>query len=259
MKIKQKFLIPIYGLRSGLKQNIRLDEQITLRNIDLFNDEYKFFKKFGLNGDYKAVLDVNYKYDSDNPSEPLPGISLNLINKFDSSLVVYGDGKVGVAAILPSPTDLKFPGGSIIFSEKVQYDETLKRELDSDFKIFYKQFTKAYDKRPVAFDSFRRSRGRFANNDKAIDSCTSLESIFVPKSERSKAVFILNGLKILGFEPNERRLIKDLIEYRNAIIHADREKQIRLISERKYSYQKFEDTFELVRKILYKYVEQPWD
>ena len=112
--------------------------------------------------------------------------------------------------------------------------------------------------RPVAFDVYRRSCDRFSNNDRTIDSCTVLESLFVPLGERSKKSFTLNGLNILMFSTNEIKTIDDLIEYRNAIINADRKRQLKLLTGSKYTYKWFEDVFKLIRRILYKYVDNPW-
>ena len=255
---KQKFLAPIYGLKKSPRKSIKLDKNILIRAIDLFAEEHKYFKSFGLKGSYDAVLEVNYEYDSNNPSEPFPGLFINLINKFDASLVVYGDGIVGVAGVIPATKD-SIPGGGILSSSaRPQYEEKLDKEIDEDFATYYKNFVKAYDMRPAAFDVYRRSCERFSNNDRAIDSCTILESLFVPPNERSKKSFILYGLNILRFNTDEIKSIDDLIEYRNAIIHADRKKQLKLLSGSKYTHKWFEDTFKLIRRILYKYVESPW-
>lgn len=257
MKKKQKFLAPIYGLKESLKKNIKFNEKLLLRNINLFKKEYEFFEKQGLKASYNAVLEINYQYNPDDASEPYPGISLNIVNRFDSALLVYGDGVVGVAGIFPASKKSAF-GGIILYSSKTRHEESLDKVIDEDFILFYKNFVKAYNMRPLAFDVYRRSRDRFTNNDKTIDSCTVLESIFVPSSERSKKSFILNGMNILGFSKTNIEMIDDLIEYRNAIIHADITKQHRLLSRSKYTYKWFEDTFKLIRKILYKYVECPW-
>ena len=259
MKSKQLFLAPIYGLRNSLKSNVKIDKTLLIRNASILEREDKLFASYDLKEDYKAVLEINYCFDSQDPSEPFPNLFLNTINKFDSSLVVYGDGKVGIAAVFPKDRETNFSGGGVLFSSKVQYEEQLDKQIDSKFKTFYKQFSKAYEMRPVAFDDFRRSQDRFANNDKAIDSCTVLESIFVPRGERSKCPYILNGLKIMGFDNKEVALINDLIEYRNSIIHADRERQLKLITERKYTHQKFEETFKLIRLILFRFVKAPWE
>ncbi len=257
MKKKDKFLIPIYGLKNSLKEDIKLDNNLLLRNINLLKKEHELFEEYGLRANYKAVLEVNYQYNSDNPSEPYPNISLNIVNEFDSALLVYGNGIVGAAGILPV---LKRTGfrGYIIYSSKTKYEEGLNKDIDENFVYYYKKFLKAYSMRPMAFDVYRRSRDRFTNNDKTIDSCTVLESIFVPREERSKKSFILNGMKILGFK-EEVKVIDDLIEYRNAIIHADIKKLHKLISGSKYNYDWFENTFKLMRKILSRYVEAPWN
>lgn len=259
MKKKQKFLAPVYGLKRGPKQSIKLDKGILIRSVDIFAEEQKHFEKFGLKGSYDGVLEVDYEYDSDNPSEPFPGLFINLINKIDASLVIYGDGVVGVAGVVPAPKE-EFSGGGILSSSaKPQYEEKLDKEIDDNFAVYYKEFVKAYDMRPVAFDVYRRSCERFANNDRTIDSCIILESLFVPLNERSKKSFILYGLNILKFSDGEIKAVDDLIEYRNAIIHADRKKQLKLLSGSKYTYKWFEDTFKIIRRILYKYVESPWN
>lgn len=61
------------------------------------------------------------------------------------------------------------------------------------------------------------------------------------------------------FDTNEIKTIDDLIEYRNAIIHADRKRQLKLLSGSKYTHKWFENTFRLIRRVLYKYVESPWN
>lgn len=258
MKKKQKYLVPIYGLKTGLEESFALGKDILLRNINLINKEYEYFAKRGLNASYKVVLEINYSYDEKNPSEPYPGISLRIVNKFDAALVVYGNGAAGVAGILPANAKAEF-GGITINSQKTHYKDGLDKNLDEGFADYYKSFEKAYDFRPMAFDIYRKSRGRFNNNDKAIDSCTVLESIFVPSGERSKKPFILNGLNIQGYGRDEICMIGDLVDYRNAIIHADIKKLHKLLVGSKYTHMWFENAFKLVRKILFKYVEKPWD
>mgnify|MGYP001592004209 CR=1 FL=1 len=258
MKKKQKFLAPIYGLKKSPRKIIKLEGNILIRAVDIIKDEYKYFKKFGLNGNYDGVLEINYKFDPNNPSEPFPGLFINLINKFDASLVVYGDGVVDVAGVVPVQNE-EFSGGGILSSStKPRYEEKLDKDIDEKFAAYYRSFVKAYDMRPVAFDIYRRSCDRFANNDRTIDSCIILESLFIPQGERSKKPFILYGLNLLKFNAVEIKRIDDLIDYRNAIIHADRKKQLKLLTGPKFSHKWFEDTFKLVRKILYKYVESPW-
>lgn len=252
----RKYLAPIYGVK-GLKSDIKIDKNIVLRNINLLAEEYKLFEEHGLTANYYVVLEIDYKYDENDSSEPMPAMSLNIINKIDAALVVYGEGTVGIAAIIPTSKNDGLP--YILSRTKPNYKEYLNKEITEDFVVYYKKFIKAYNMRPIAFDWYRRSQDRFANNDRTIDSCTALESIFVPKGERSKKQFILNGMKIMGFEKIDVDRIDSLIEYRNAILHADREKQLQLLSGAKYTHSWFEDTFNLMRKILYSYVEKPWN
>lgn len=256
MKKKQKFIAPIYGLKESLKGDVKLDDETLIRQVNLLKEEYKFFERQGIRTTCDAVLEVDYQYDDDNPSEPYPGISLNVLNRFDASLLIYGENKggVGIAGIFPA--DIKGHGVTL-FTAKTHYDEGLDSEIDDDFATYYKKFIKAYSMRPLAFDIYRKSRDRFANNDKTIDCCTSLESIFVPAGERSKKPFILNGMNILGFNKKDVECIDDLIECRNAVIHADLQKQLKLLSGSKYTHRWFEDAFKLVRRVLYKYVEKP--
>jgi len=255
---KQTFLIPIYGLREGLQNSIILEKGVLIRNIDLLGKEYKTFRNYGLKANYHAVLEIDYQYDSNDASEPYPGISINVINKVDSALLVFGEGNVGTAAILPKSKTSGYTG-FILSNARPRYEECLDKKLDKDFVDFYKKFLKAYELRPLAFDIYRRSRDRFANNDRTIDSCTVLESIFVPLGEKSKKPFILSGMKILGFSNKEVGIINDLVEYRNAIIHADRNKQLKFLSGSRYTHVWFETAFKLIRDILYKFVEHPWN
>lgn len=258
MKRKQKFLAPIYGLKKSLEQSVKLDKGIIVRPVNIFDEEQKHFEKFGLKRNYDGVFEVDYEYNSDSADEPFPGLFINLINKVDASLVVYGDGIVGIVGVVPASNE-EFSGGGILSSTtKPQYEEKLDEKIDENFATYFKKFIKAYDIRPVAFDVYRRSRGRFANNDKTIDSCTILESLFVPSGERSKKPFILCGLNILKFGKDEIKAIDDLIEYRNAVVHADRKRQLKLLSGSKYTHRWFENTFKLIRRILYRYVENPW-
>lgn len=255
---REKYLAPIFGLKNSPKAKIVLDKVVSIRDLDLFNREDKLFYSWGVRVSCDAVAEIEYEYNLADPTEPFPGLFLKIINKLDAGLVVYGDGKVGVAAVFPAKKD-EIRGGGILASSNPQYEEKMDRELDENFATWYRKFVKAYDIRPLAFDIFRRSQERYANNDKTIDSCTVLESIFVPKGERNKKTYILNGMKIMAFNQEEVNYIEGLVEYRNAIIHADRDKILKLLGGKKYTYIWFEDAFKLVRKILYQYSENPWD
>lgn len=252
-----KYIVPIYGVKPLRESPLQLQNDVILRSVRLLDNEQEIFEKHNMRTGYESVLEVNYSFDEDNPSEPLPGISINLLNMIDASLVVYGEGKPGLAAILPA--DGSVGGGFILSHYNPSFGDYLDKELNSDYISYFEKFKNAYDMRPLAFDLFRRSQERFTNNDKTIESCTVLESILVPKGEKSKKSFILNGMKIMGFVADEIARIEKLVDYRNAIIHADREKILRLLSGTDYTHSWFEDAFKLVREILYKYVEKPWD
>lgn len=256
MKTK-KYIVPIYGIKPLRESPLQLQENVILRSIKLLENEHEIFKKHQMRTGYEAVLEVDYSFDEADTSEPLPGISINLLNMIDASLVVYGEGKAGLAAIIPA--DGSVGGGFILPHAKPSFGEYLDKEINADFVTYFTNFKIAYDMRPLAFDLFRRSQERFTNNDRTIDSCTVMESIFVPKGEKSKKSFILSGLKIMGFGIDEIGRIEKLVDYRNAIIHADREKILRLLSGADYAHSWFEDTFSLVREILFKYVEKPWN
>lgn len=254
MFMKRIFLAPVYGLNEALKENIQLDKNLLLRSIDIYKGEDEKFKKIGLMGSYGVLLEINYRFDQDDSNEPFPGILINIINKFEAALLTYGEGVVGVAAIITSEK----PNGTYILNRsKTHFQNNLKGKIDKNFVDYYQKFIKAYDLRPMAFDIYTRSRSRFANNDKTIDICTILESIFVPNGQRLKKPFIVNGVKIMGFTENEIKAIDELIDLRNALIHADSEKLLRLVF--KYNSDWFDNTFNLVRRIIYKYAENPWN
>jgi len=253
-----KFIVPVYGLKSLRESPLQLQENVILRSVKLLENEHELFKKNKMRTGYEAVLEVDYTFDENNPSEPYPGMSINLLNMIEASFVVYGQGKAGIAAFIPADDSSGYYP-YIVTRETPQYDDYIDKEINSDFVTFFEKFKKAYNLRPIAFDLFRRSQERYTNNDRTIDSCTVLESILVPKGERSKKSFIVSGLKIMGFEKEEIERIEKLVDYRNAIIHADREKILRLNSGADYTFSWFEETFKLVRRILSKYVGSPWD
>jgi hypothetical protein len=256
---KQIFLAPIYGLKS-LNKSVTLGEGLTLRNIRYDNSDTDLLNKANLHEGYSTLLEIDYEYDSQNPSEPYPNIQLNVTDIFEAALRLLGKGVAGVAAILPTNTS-SFAGITLSNTKSRWDDYLVIKESDiTTLPDYYKKFKKAYNIRPVAFDVYSKSRNRYANNDKTIDNCTALESIFVPKGEKTaKRPFILLGVKIMGFGEDEREKIRDLIAYRNTIIHADRDEQLKMLQGPKYTSKWFEETFELVREILLKYVETPWD
>lgn len=254
---KIKILVPVYGVKTVNDSPLKLEESIILRNVKLLDKEHELFKKHGLRGGYDAVLEIDYSFDENDPSEPYPGIFIRLLNMIDAAFVVYGEGKTGLAGIIPDDASGFAP--FTLSNASPRYEEYLDKDINAEFVTYYTNFKKAYDMRPMAFDIFRRSQERFSNNDRTIDSCTVLESILVPKGERSKKSFIITGLKIMGYEKEQIERIEKLVDYRNAIIHADREKLLSLLTGATYTHFWFEDTFRLVREILFKYVEKPWD
>lgn len=253
-----KYIIPIYGIKNVEDSPLQLDKNVVLRTVKLFENEHELFKKNKMRIGYEAVLEVDYSFNEKDASEPLPGISINLLNMIDAALVVYGKGKAGLAAIIPADDSSGYHS-YILSNASPSYKDYLDKDINADFVSYFENFKKAYDMRPLAFDLFRRSQERYTHNDRTIDSCTVLESILVPKGEKSKKSFIVSGLKIMGFKKEEIARIEKLVDYRNAIIHADREKILRLLSGAEYTHSWFEDIFILVREILYKYVEKPWD
>lgn len=252
-----KFLVPVYGIKRVNAEALQLEATVMLRGVKILENEHKIFSDLGLRPNFNAVLEIDYSFDEEDSSEPYPGISIRLLNMIDASFVVYDEGRAGLAAIIPAEDSGHVP--LTLSSANPQYAEYLEHNIKEEFVTYYNKFKVAYNMRPMAFDMFRRSQERFNNNDRTIDSCTVLESILVPKGERSKRSFIVNGLKIMGYGEDEADRIGKLVEYRNAIIHADREKLNSLYRGTLYTLGWFEETFKLVRKILYRYVEKPWD
>ena len=112
---------------------------------------------------YEAVLEIDYSFDEKEASEPLPGISINLLNMIDASLVVYGEGKVGFG----SNYSRRYSSGYhpyILSHENPHYEEYLDKDINADFVSYFRNFKRAYDMRPLAFDLFRRSKERYTDN-----------------------------------------------------------------------------------------------
>lgn len=254
MKNKVKVILPIYGLSKNLSEKASLSRGLLIRPIDLLKNEHGSFKKYGIHNYSNTLIEINYEYDEDDPNEPYPAVEINFVQKIESALRVYGFGSVGIAAIIFGSSF-----NTIIRStHNPLWHDNLKEQLN-DFPEFFNKYQKAYNLRPMAFQSYSRSRERVANNDKTVDCCTTLESLFVPRDEWKKSPFILQGLSIMGFEEKERRAVDDLIKYRNSIIHADSRKILNLLGGPKYTLSWFEETFELVRKVLIKFIEKPFE
>ncbi len=94
-----KYIVPIYGIKPLKDSPLQLQENVILRSVKLLENEHEIFKKHNMRTGYEAVLEVDYTFDENDPSELLPGISINLLNMIDASFVIYGEGKTGLAAI----------------------------------------------------------------------------------------------------------------------------------------------------------------
>lgn len=247
-----KYIIPLYGIKPLRKTPLQLEPNIILRSVDLLNDEHKLFVQHKMRTGYEAVLEVDYEYDENDPSEPLPGIMLRLLDMFNACLNVYDKGLVGVAAVLPADGDW---GGYLISHAKPSYRDYMEKDIDEEFVDFYKKFKVVYVEESMGFDAYRQSRDRYANNDKTKDCCTALEDLFVPKGSFAKKEPVLEGIKKIGYDAAAADRIGKLIDYRNAIIHADKEKVLSLYKDGDYTFSWFEETFELVRYILFKFTQ----
>lgn len=253
-----RLLIPIYGL-GWVLNTIKLDNKIEIRFINDLNKENELLRKSGFNWrKYKCVLDIKYAYDPDKTDEPYPAVQF-LLNEIQASLRVFHTGAIGFAGIISQPQvspfplliDLTTPSGRPLYK--------IDKNKLSKFPEFYQKFKVAYEQKPVAFDYFSHAQNRYVNKYKAIDYCISLESLFVPEGDRGgKKAFILQGLRSLGLAQQDIQMAEDLYDYRNAVVHANRTKQLQLLGGAKYTYAWFEECTELMRKIMSLYVEKPW-
>jgi len=122
-----------------------------------------------------------------------------------------------------------------------------------EFSDFWEKYIYAYQKKPAAYEYFSQALN-YPNSIKSILFCSLLESLFVPEDERSKKRdFVLQGARILGFSKQENYL-NDLFEYRNAYVHADKKKQLSLLSSPKYLSKWWEECEEVIRKVLFKHI-----
>lgn len=254
MKNKEeiKLIIPIGGL-GWLPAEIKLSTKVKIRNLDELNEENELLEQSGFNLiKYKCVLVIDYSYNAELSDEPYPALQF-LLNKIQVALRLYSADSICLAGVISQPKVSPFP---LLLNLSTPTTSIVKLE---EFPQFFEKVAVAYEKLPIAFDSFNRSQERFANNDAAIDHCTLLESLFVPQESRgSKKPFVLQGLRILGFTKKDRGQIADLYDYRNAIIHANQKKILKFLSGAKYTYSWFEQCINLIRKVMRKYVEKPW-
>jgi hypothetical protein len=228
-------ICPIYGL-GWVTSDLQIRADTVLRFIDLINNESDEITSTGLHAaSYKCVLEISQKYD---PKDYSIDAWLNIqeiVFKIESALRIYHEGRIGVAAIIYFESDQRqsarildgfIPNGQ----EDYQIDKAKLKSLPE----FFADFEKAFNEKPVALQYFSRSQQRYANNDKSIDLCTALESLFVPNNSRgAKKVFLTQGVNILGFSIAETQMIGDLYDYRNTIIHGDHRERTAIFSKKK--------------------------
>lgn len=252
--VTKKVLIALYG-NLDLENDLELDKGVLLRRIDLFNDEEEYFNfrwKERTTCPYDWIIEMDYSYDADNPSEPSSdGVLINS-RYIEYALKLYYKNQIGIAAVAD---DLDQISSSRV-SENENTNKTEPFISDMSFESFWAKYKFAYDKKPAAYEYFSQALS-YPNRIKSIFFCTSLESIFVPEGERNKKRdFVLQGMSILGFNNSDKDIIKELFELRNAYVHADKKKQIALSSKKFFSWWgKCEET---LRKLLFKHVELPW-
>lgn len=215
-------LCPIYGL-GWVATDLQLGQNGILRFVDM-ETESSEFANIGLRSiSYRCLLEISQEYNpndtSHDPWFDIEGIAITI----EAGLRIYHEGKVGVAAIIyyqdnqqqsARILDSSIPNG--------QEDYRIDKAKLEAFPAFFADFETAYKAKPVALQYFSRAQQRFSKNDKSIDLCTALESLFVPANSRgAKKVFLVQGVTILGFSAAEVQMISDLYEFRNTVIHGD--------------------------------------
>lgn len=249
-----KIIIPIYG-SPAINTLIQLNKDIKIRQInqteeDLLSKSINWTSIGRATCPYWYVVEIDYKYNPQDPSEPNPMYLIKHQN-IESALRLYYQNDIGFAvSIIDGKVEiLNFTSSS---TAAKPFDNT------TDFLTYWGKFKKAYKRRPLAFDLFSRAQTKGASNDKTIIYCTVLESIFVPKNERRKSEFIKQGVTVLRFTNTEIQMVADLYKYRNSIVHGDRDEQLKLIGGSKFTFGWFENCTTLMRKILFKYIDNPW-
>jgi len=255
-------ICPIYGL-GWIVSGLKLNENTTLRFVDELNNESKIIAEIGLRSiSYKCLLEITQEYDSkDYSNDPWLDIQSTALT-IEAALRIYHEGKIGVAAIIyyenGQQQSSRILDGFIPNSQEDYQIDKVKLET---FPIFFGHFETAYKEKPVALQYFSRAQQRFNKNDKSIDLCTALESLFVPVNSRgAKKVFLTQGVKILGFSSAEVQMISDLYDFRNTIIHGDHNQRIAIYAKKRSNYTTawFEDCEKLIRSVLQQYVSRPW-
>lgn len=254
-------ICPLYG-PSWVVSDIQLGNGVVLRDVE-FDGESKELTAVGLRSiSYRCLLEITQDYDPKDPNDdPWFNIQSTALS-IEAALRIYHEGKVGVAAILYYQDDNRQSARILdSFIPNGQEDYKLnKTELEA-FPAYFTNFEAAYIEKPVALQYFSRAQQRFSKNDKSIDLCTSLESLFVPANSRgAKKIFLTQGATILGFSPVEVQMVSDLYDFRNTVIHGDHNQRAAIYAKKRSNYTTtwFEECENLIRSILQKYISNPW-
>ena len=256
---KVKVLLALYGALR-LKNNLKLDDKVLVRSIGTLNNEENLFKfvNWRIYGratcPYDWVIEFDYKYDENDASEPYPKLLINN-GYIECSRRLFYKHDVGFAALA---IDVNNPKNYLISSKMPSNIIFEAFDGSIEFSDFWEKYTSAYQKKPAAYEYFSQALN-YPNGIKSILFCSSLESLFVPDDEKSKKRdFVIQGAKILGFSNKEQDYLKDLFEYRNAYIHADKKKQLSLLSGPKFTLKWYEECEEVIRKALFNHVYKSW-
>ena len=252
-----KIIAPIYEYGLILINPLILEKDIKIRRINYPEEPELIEENLKLPSfKYSCITEIRYTFDPRDINEPFPNIG-QLLAKIEIALRIFNGGAIGFAGIISQPKILPFP---MVLSRVAPTGEN-KYKIDKDklkeFPEFYKKFKIAYSKKQVAFDWFSKSYFDVPAN-KFIDYCICLENLFVPPNENRKKSFILQGIILLNIDVNKNK-IETLIDYRNAIIHADSSKQHKILKDKIWSTYMFINNYEeMLRKILQIYIEKQW-
>jgi hypothetical protein len=249
-------LVPIYGLGWTLN-NIKIDTNIEIRFINELKKESELLKKTGFNWvKYKCLLAIRYSYNSQGVNEPYPALQF-LLDEIQAALRIFNPGFISFSGIISKPKVQPFPltiDSAILGGPPFYKIDKIKL---SKFPDFYQKFKLVYNKKKIAFDWFNKSYSEVPVN-KVIDYCICLESLFVPPNSYEKKKFILQGLKLLNFSQQECDKTGILYDYRNAVIHADYQKILKIIKQYKITNNFYDICEKILREILELYIEKPW-
>ncbi|MCL4353215.1 hypothetical protein M1615_01930 [Patescibacteria group bacterium] len=246
--------IAIYGGLS-LTSNTKLTNGIQVRRI-LPNEENIFkFMNWKSNGratcPYDWLIEFDYRYDENATDESYPGLLIKY-EYIEYALRLFYKHEIGFAALVINVNN--HPRNYFISSKMPSSLSVKKFDDNIEFGDFWKKYTKAYQKKPAAYEYFSQTLD-YPNNIKSVLFCSTLESLFVPKEERNnKRKYVVQGITILGFSNIEVKAINDLFDFRNDYAHANKRKQPKLF----LGYPWWKNCEKLIRKILFKYLEKPW-